>query len=718
MDTVNLEFVKEFDESFCSMRNRRIVLYGIGYRTGALIEALNEEYNFIGLMDRDKENIGKFKFGYEILDEHSVIEKADCIIIISVSFYDVIYNRISHLETENGIEIFFPNGKRASEVRNEFEELNGDDFRQNIDIAKQKIDEADVVSFDIFDTLLMRKVLNPDNVFDVVGVRNHRISDFKNKRKEAYSILANRNPTIDEVYQKFQELTGLSDEDTESYKVLEVETEQKLICTRERVVELFRYAKRQAKNVCLVSDMYLSTQQLWNILKMNDIDIDKEKIFVSCELRMSKETGEMWQYVSSQYVGEKILHFGDDAISDGKNAQKFGITSFMLLSAKELLRHSVYNRFLKYENGLANQIVLGLVAAKLFNSPFAIDRMAENGDLLIKNEQELGYLGYGCLIEEYLLFILKQCKKNEIEKLFFMARDGWLLKQDFEYLQQILGDYTIHNEYLKISRVLIRKTCLTNREQIKEFAQLPYTGGEKSFYYNRFGIDYGDDQNCIEAGRNLDSSIQMVLQEHESEIIKKSKKYRENYLNYLENEIGEFTCSALIDFGYSGSTQYWLSKLLSQGLVGFYLLADMSEENNYNMNQKKFSYVYDTRDLRGKNSPVNKCFSILESVFTSDCGTYLGCDEKGEFETSKTTRNNDYFETKQAINEGIKEFIYDMNAILGQDVLNISFTRNGGGEELLVTIFGKYVSIPKEILKTFYTDDCLNYNKDVNIFDI
>ena len=46
----------------------------------------------------------------------------------------------------------------------------------------RKIDKYDVISFDIFDTLIIRAVNNPKQIFDVVGNNFNEFFQKKNKR--------------------------------------------------------------------------------------------------------------------------------------------------------------------------------------------------------------------------------------------------------------------------------------------------------------------------------------------------------------------------------------------------------------------------------------------------------------------------------------------------------------------------------------------------------
>ena len=76
---------------------------------------------------------------------------------------------------------------------------------------KNLIDGHDVISFDIFDTLIKRNCYKPTDIFEIVEIqynqtnKNNKIQDFKNIRINAEKNARNKNKnsediTIDEIY--------------------------------------------------------------------------------------------------------------------------------------------------------------------------------------------------------------------------------------------------------------------------------------------------------------------------------------------------------------------------------------------------------------------------------------------------------------------------------------------------------------------------------------
>lgn len=724
LDNLNKEYVKKFHQHFACLSNKKIVLYGLGYRTGAIIESLGEVYNFIGLMDRDKDNIGKNYFGCRVLDDNEVISKADCIIIVSVSFYDVIYKRISYLDTEFGIPIYFPNGKKAELCKDECSYFSEEYSKLNLNKLKKQIDLYEIVTFDLFDTLLMRKVYSPDAVFDLVEAKLQQSGDkrksFSHLRKKAMVNLQKKMiPTLNQIYDEMQKLTQWDKKELEYIKKLEIETEASCLIPRWDVVELYQYALKQRKKVYIVSDMYLPSNVLNGYMKKLNISTEYEKMIVSCEYNCNKEGG-LWGILRNIVGGGMIIHFGDDELADIEAPLHYHIDTCHIYSARQMMKYTALSRMSSMKLSLWNQISLGLILAEFFNSPFVGNNKSvqKTGSLNINKEEELGYIGYAALICEFIFWICKYCKNHEIKKLLFCARDGLLLKEDFELFCDIMGN-DIQSKYLKISRQLIRRASIYTEDDLNECMRLAYRGKGEDFFRNRFGIEVSYEDN-IEMPEDIER-IKAIVYEKKEEIFELSRLLRENYLKYLNEEVEEVieNQTALVDFGYTGSTQYYLSRVLEKGLCGLYMLADLNEQNVYNIGQEKASYVYSQKDPSGIDSRMFKLFLPIESVFTAPYGTYIGCNEDGSFDTAPLCMNQYYFSEKQRINHGIKKYINDMTKIINPNIIKqLSFT-DGIGQELLELVLkeGGGVQVSKKILDTFHSDDFFKITTDRKIFE-
>ena len=134
-----------------------------------------------------------------------------------------------------------------------------------INIKKQEliniIQDYEIVSFDVFDTLIMRKTMFSADVFDIVSQKMKKdyinIEDFRNQRIKADSDIAQTSPNIYEIYNQLKKNTGISESEKNRILQCEIETEASVLIRREDVVDIFSYAVNCGKSVYLISDMYL-----------------------------------------------------------------------------------------------------------------------------------------------------------------------------------------------------------------------------------------------------------------------------------------------------------------------------------------------------------------------------------------------------------------------------------------------------------------------------
>ena len=140
-----------------------IVLYGIGVNTKAILTEIHDP-NIIGLMDPLSE--GSIVLGKPVLSVAEASQQAGLIVIVArPTVVPIIFDRIRDLEVTHHIPIYNIEGKRLIE---EEETLFSSDlpyWNCSSEALKQKIATADVVSFDIFDTLIARDVLRPVDLF-------------------------------------------------------------------------------------------------------------------------------------------------------------------------------------------------------------------------------------------------------------------------------------------------------------------------------------------------------------------------------------------------------------------------------------------------------------------------------------------------------------------------------------------------------------------------
>ena len=206
-----------------------------------------------------------------------------------------------------------------------------------IEMIKRLIDQNDIISFDIYDTLIKRVFDNPTDVFNTVEriYNKHNgfgIKFFKEKRIKAESIarkMSNKQDiTLDDIYAK------LDINEKNIIKNIEISVEISCSIPNIEMVEIFRNCIRLGKKIIITSDMYLPKTIIEKILTKCGI-YGYNKLFVSGEVGFTKLNGDLFDYVSDEMRTKSILHIGDNFLNDYENAISRGLRAFNYIPCKE-----------------------------------------------------------------------------------------------------------------------------------------------------------------------------------------------------------------------------------------------------------------------------------------------------------------------------------------------------------------------------------------------
>ena len=182
---------------------------------------------------------------------------------------------------------------------------------KNALVCIRKKEKKEVNSFDVFDTLIARRCTLPTDIFEII--EKTYFPNFKSLRIQAEI----NTLTFDDIYLNFQKLTSISDEGIKRLKDFEIETEinnSYLIKSNCNLVK---------DGDILISDMYLSSQQIMKIL--NALGFDKNVTIFSSSCGKAKYNGSMYEYLKPIY--DINLHIGDNQHSDILMAERNNINS-------------------------------------------------------------------------------------------------------------------------------------------------------------------------------------------------------------------------------------------------------------------------------------------------------------------------------------------------------------------------------------------------------
>ena len=675
--------IENFRKIFDDKKNMRIAIYGIGRRTATLLPGITD-YNITGLLDRDKNNVGKELCDIKVIPIDNIEEKADLIIINSdPSNYEIIFKRISGKVT---IPVYYADGRLACLSDKDKSYEQNEYWKSSYEELKDKIDQADIVSFDIFDTLIMRKIFSPEDVFRLLGekIKGELKSDCNIADIRA-QVAAKCGPfaTINEIYEKIKKQIDLTDKNMSDIMQLEKKTDMDLCIARKDIAELYEYCIESGKEVYLISDMYYTLQDIKRLLDKCGLSvIDDRHIWISCEKKKDKISGSLWKEYSS-VVGKnaKCIHIGDNKIGDIENSKKYGINSYYVMSGKDMLMNSSLSELAANVNTVSDSICLGLVIAKLFNSPFAL--CSTNGKVSYDDSEIYGYCVYGPLLEKFLIWLYYNSRKDGIDKLLFFARDGYFLEKDYKIVSELLNDgYKQDWCYLTISRRLIYIATMKSEDDLKRVVAFPYVGTFADYMKSRFEItvtdataEYNDRQiNAVGDSQNILNWIQP----YKDKIMEQAKRERENYLDYLKSD-GDMQAGlsyGTVDVGYYGTNQYYLQRLTGIKTKGYCFYSCLSNKNEYvKYISMKGCFQYD-KDYDADESLIRKKAIYVETFITAPNGMAKYIDEENNVVCENNKKSQQYFSIKETVNNGVVKFILDYLKYVEKNSLCNNCTRS------------------------------------------
>ncbi len=508
-----------------------------------------------------------------------------------------------------------------------------------LDSIKQKLDNADIISFDIFDTLLLRPYVNPNDLFYHIE-KVYNIAGYAKARQKAeqnawdkYRI-NKEDITLDEIYLEIEDKY-------KKYKTIEIEFEITTSISNEEMYDVYKYALDKNKIIIFTSDMYLPKKVILKMLNKNGYT-KFNKLYISCEYGKLKKSGNLFKLLQNdmQNVSKNILHIGDNKISDIESSRKLGILS--------VYYEDVYSRYLKQHKNIVSfiQKYKDVPEISIIVKLAAIKEVIHEKDSYWNN---FGYIYEGCSSYAFINWIFEKLpKRNDI---LFIARDGYTLQKVFTMLYGTL--YKTHYVYAPRSLNLL---CQLNFERVGRFA----------FEHTKTIIDYykGKSDKLSDAPKIKTGEEGCEYIDKHLEIFKElAQQEKNNYIKYLKSKHLKSKNLVLVDtVSMFYSAQKFISSLMPDKIVqGFYYLIQTGAEIN------KLAYSFK------KQSHYSPDLSLIEFMMTSPEPPILNI-ENGKPVYKDNISKSEKLRQKACVemSNGTLNFIKDVKDIFGNIKLNIS----------------------------------------------
>ncbi|SFH76608.1 hypothetical protein SAMN04487861_10465 [Selenomonas ruminantium] len=632
-----------------------IVIYGLGDETSKFISEWKNKISIVGLLDGYLED-GEM-FGYPIITMQDVIDgNVPMILVIArPGSCKAIAKRISASCIANHIKLFDIRGNDLlSSNKNHC--VIGYDYAKTSAALDEKIEKCDVVSFDLFDTLVMRKVYSYTDVFPLLDIKLRKrgiiIPDFIRLRLFAEKELSRNNaPTLEEIYGRVLSLVGGSFISAEELAELEWQIDFQTMIPRKSMCAKFCDIVSQGKNVAIVTDTYYSKEKIEKLLNRYKLQ-GYSYLLVSCEEHKSKTTG-LYEKLKSKVEGKQVLHVGDDEIADVVEPSKFGITTFRIYSGSDLF-DLLCNDNVCFNDDISDHVIAGLFIARLFNNPFQFGYNSFSVD----NDRDIGYAFFAPIISEFVFWIKNKIKNEDYTQILFCSRDGYLIGKLYRRIDDVTKSI-----YFLTSRIAAIRAGIEGETDIASVDRMNFFGNKDKEMFVRFGLSNANisEKNRVET------------------IVNKAKQQRINYCRYADKSGLKNTKTALFDFVAKGTVQLYLQRILGMNFKGFYFI--QLEPSSMKNKGVKVEPFYD--DAEKDKSVMFDNYYILETIITSPYPQVLEFDKMGNPVFADETRSAENINCISEVQNGIVEFFDDYLDILPGDAETVN---KNLGEGLLALI--------------------------------
>lgn len=532
--------------------------------------------------------------------------------------------------------------------------------------------DVKVVSFDFFDTLFIRPIDDPEDVFDFIGIK-YNISDFRALRKKAqteafrHMIKAGRKEIkIRDIYNNFLELGHLRHD----IERAEYNFELELVEPNPVMLSFFNEMISLGKTVVITSDMYFSCDFFESALKK--YNIDKVPLFISADENATKrDSGEIFDKITERLnvqAGE-ILHIGDSHVADVLRPSEKGFLTWHYNPPH--LQNKNKNQ------SLASSVINGIFRSH--NSKFIEE----------KSFSELGYKYQAPATLGFLNWIELECQTDGITNLLFVSRDGYSLDN---LANLFFKDRLPPFSYFMGSRTSFN-LALMNEVNFLENIPFLMSGSDglsPGELLERIGVEppenhvmesLGIPSNTIIESSNYEL-VNKFLIAYRHEILKVCQQNRQGLFMYLRQlGIKPGDKIGLVDVGWSGTTQESFERtvktFMDVDVVGYYFcLANTPEK-------MRREHMFNMKALVNNESAGHRIVDLIyknrvavELFFSAPHETVIG------YKTAKNSvfpvldvgraKSKNHNEIISLLNSGLDAFIADYIPFAEKLELNLS----------------------------------------------
>lgn len=300
----------------------------------------------------------------------------------------------------------------------------------------------DLISIDIFDTLLYRKLITQEKTWRSHSLIFYLFRYSAEKLARHFNLREiNAEVSLAQIYRFIPWIYKSSDE---------ISIEKNFIRLNTEIEDLIANLQKHGKRIFLISNTYYSAGELLQLIGTPNFNLDEIKIIASSEYKVSKKNGLYNKIIQDFNLDiNNWLHIGDSLTSDVVTPQSLGITSVLYV-----------NHLQRFKN-------LGLLSSKGLRK--AIRKKGEEWiEAILKSYPNLSEdidHGRSNVINMVSKFTVKSIIDDAVNKIdeqenhrnsqlmLYCSRDGWLFYRKHKELTEN-GSSLNKIIYFKTSRII------------------------------------------------------------------------------------------------------------------------------------------------------------------------------------------------------------------------------------------------------------------------
>jgi len=438
------------------------------------------------------------------------------------------------------------------------------------------------LSVDLFDTLVLRAVAQPVEVFLRVGARaadrglihRHvtparfqvaRQAAEASAREARHALTGSSEVTLLEIYAQIP--PGVLAASCETLVALETDVERDLVYPHPRTLDTVTAAAKGGMRTAILSDTYFNVEQVTTLLRAADIPPELfDHILTSSQERVSKRDGGLFARLMERWPDirpEHIVHLGDHRHADVTMAMRAGLTAEWHDTGEDHTREHLRLEALRHGTPSPELTSLRRLSCSLAGAV---------------GDQERWWFGLGAsvlgpLLSAFADWVVEECRRDGIRVVRPLMREGALFAEMIAAAARRAGTGTgLDVRPLFASRAstwlaglqtfgddearrLLQRQQLTVEEALASLGL--EASGAPDAVRRSAAVRLGDASRAMLAGGQSleDALLDYVLQpDVRAAIERHAAAARDLVRRYIRQECGSAADIAVVDLGFKGTT--------------------------------------------------------------------------------------------------------------------------------------------------------------------